>query len=83
MNYELFSVTLTEDEAAILQQPVGSGGQQSLHQMLVNQLQNGNLTITLHDDQLGRLIRYMGYGQGGFQNRLKNTFRRTITNKLS
>lgn len=83
MNYTPVSVTLTQDEADELIKPVGSGGQQSLHQMLISQLKNGNLTITLNDDQLGRLIRYMGYGSGGFQSRLKKTFRRTITDRLS
>lgn len=83
MNYTSVSVTLTQGEANELIKPAGSGGQQYLHQMLISQLQNGNLTITLNDDQLGRLIRYMGYGSGGFQSRLKKAFRRTITDRLS
>lgn len=83
MSYTPVSVTLTAAEAAELSQPVGTGGQQSLHQMLISQLQNGNLTITLNDEQLGRLIRYMGYGSGGFQSRLRKTFRRTVTDRLS
>lgn len=73
-----FLLTLLPAEAAELQVPVGSGGHQTLHQMLLDQLANGNLTITLTDAQLGRLVRYMGYGSGGFQSRLRRAFRRPI-----
>ena len=72
-------LTLTQDEANELLVPVGSGGQQVLHHALVNQLQNGNLAISLNDEQLGKLIRYMtAYGPGGFQSRLQKAFRRSL-----
>ena len=78
------TVTLTANEAAELLAPVGAGGQQGFQQEVINQLQNGNLTISLDDDQLGKLIRYMTqYGPGGFQGRLRKAFRRPLLRLLA
>lgn len=75
---------LTQSEADILSEPAGAGGQQGFHQQLRDQLQNGNLTIRLDDDQVGKLIRYATqYGPGGFQGRLRKAFGRTLRTLLS
>lgn len=74
-----FSLTLTATEAAILQAPAGEGGHQDLHAEILQQLANGNLTVSLNDEQLGKLVRYMTqYGSGGFQGRLRKAFRRAL-----
>ena len=76
-------ISLTHDEADVLKAPVGAGGQQGFHQMIVNQLQGGNLVVMLDDDELGKLIRYMTqYGQGGFQGRLRKAFQRPLRGLL-
>lgn len=78
-----FTLTLLPQEAAELLVPVGSGGHQTLHQMLLDQLANGNLTVTLDDAELGRLIRYMTqYKSGGFQGRLQRAFLRPLRELL-
>jgi len=65
------TLTLTIDQASHLLAPHGEGGHQGLHDMLRAQLANGNLTVDLDDENLGKLIRYMTqYGSGGFQGRL-------------
>ena len=77
-------LVLTAGEAADLLVPVGAGGQQGFQQQLIAQLQGGNLSITFDDDQLGKLIRYMTqYGPGGFQGRLRKTFRRSLLELLA
>ena len=74
-----FTFQLTQAEADEILGPVGEGGHQSLHARLTDQLQNGKLQITLTDQQLGELIRYMTqYGSGGFQGRLFRAFIRSI-----
>ncbi len=78
------AITLTTEEAAQILTPAGSGGQQTFQQTLIKQLQGGNLTITLDDDQLGKLIRYMTqYGRGGFQGRLRKAFQRPLSDLLA
>jgi hypothetical protein len=74
-----FVLQLTQAEAEEITGPVGEGGHQSLHKRLTGQLENGNLQITLTDQQLGELIRYITqYGVGGFQGRLYRAFIRSI-----
>ena len=34
--------------------------------------------IELNDSEVGRIIRYSGYGQGGFQNRYRGAFGRAL-----
>lgn len=76
--------TLTEAEAAELLAPIGNGGQQTFHEGILAQLQNGNRAVAFTDDQLGRLIRYMTqYGPGGFQGRLRKAFRRSLIELLA
>lgn len=65
------TLTLTEEQASHLLAPRGEGGHQGLHEMLRSQLADGNRTIDLSDEDLGKVIRYMtAYGSGGFQGRL-------------
>jgi hypothetical protein len=79
-----FSIHLSQDEAAELLLPSGSGGHQTLHENLIGQLANGNLQIILDDEDLGKLIRYMTqYGSGGFQSRLRKAFKRPLIDLLS
>ena len=73
------TLTLTAAEAAELLAPAGAGGQQTFHQLIRDQLEDGNLTVSFDDDQLGKLIRYMTqYGPGGFQGRLRKAFKRPL-----
>lgn len=78
------TITLTPQEAAFIQTPAGAGGQQTFQQELLSQLQNGNTTLSLNDEQVGKLFRYMTqYGQGGFQGRLQKAFRRPLSEFLA
>lgn len=78
-----FRLTLTPEEALLITEARGQGGQQNLHRRLVEQLANGNLTIELDDKRFGELIRYMTrYGSGGFQSRLKHAFRAALKDLL-
>lgn len=57
---------------------VGSGGLQTLQRRLKAELEHGR-TVSLDDAQLGQLIRYMTrYGSGGFEERLRKAFIRSI-----
>jgi hypothetical protein len=77
-------LVLTEEEAAVLLEPIGSGGQQTFQQGIINQLQGGNLAVAFDDDQIGKLFRYMTqYGRGGFQARLGKAFRRPLLELLA
>ncbi len=77
-------LTLTADEAAELLAPAGAGGQQTFQQLIISQLQGGNLAVSFDDDQLGKLIRYMTqYGPGGFQSRLRKAFRRPLRDLIA
>jgi len=79
-----FEIALRQDEANHLLEPSGSGGQQQFHEMLREQLEDGNLTIHLNDADLGKLVRYMTqYGSGGFQGRLRSAFRRPLLELIS
>lgn len=74
-----FKFTLTAAEAAELEAPSGQGGHQNLHKRLLNELADGNRTVTFDDEELGELIRYATqYGSGGFQGRLRRAFQRSI-----
>lgn len=78
-----FRFTLTPEEALIISEARGQGGQQTLHRRLVEQLANGNLIIELDDRRFGELIRYMTrYGSGGFQSRLREAFKRVLGDLL-
>lgn len=77
-------IELTDDEAAELLTPVGSGGQQAFQQTLIAQLEGNNRTISFDDDEMGKLMRYMTqYGSGGFQGRLRKAFKRPIAELLA
>lgn len=73
------NVTLTAAEAEEISIIVnGSGGLQSLIRTLQQLLQpNGEIQLT--DAQVGRIIRYMGYGPGGMEGRLQRAFLRPFT----
>ena len=78
-----FIFHLEPEEALLITEARGTGGQQKLHRRLVAELTKGDLTITLNDSQFGELIRYMTrYGSGGFQNRLRDAFRRVLGDLL-
>jgi len=66
---------LTQAEQAELQKAVnGQGGYQTLLRELLPLVQsNGSLTID--DEQLGRIVRMCAYGTGGFQGRLRSAFK--------
>ena len=73
-----FVFTLTQDEADEIRNASGSGGHQSLYRRLTKEMHDG-LRVTFTDEQLGELIRYMArYGSGGFQDRLRRAFARSV-----
>jgi hypothetical protein len=79
-----FVFVLMDAEIAELQEPSGEGGHQNIHKMILDQLADGKKTVTLNDNQLGQLIRYMtAYGSGGFQGRLHRAFVRSIYGLLA
>jgi hypothetical protein len=78
-----FRFELTAPEADEIRNAVGSGGQQTLHRRLVEELDANDGTITFDDQELGTLIRYMTqYGSGGFQDRLHAAFDRSLKGLL-
>jgi hypothetical protein len=77
-----FSFELRPDEIAELRHPVGAGGYQNLQQRILEQLDSGS-TVTLNDQQLGELLRYMTqYQGGGFQGHLRAAFSRSLKEQL-
>lgn len=79
-----FTIELTEVEIRELLVPSGDGGHQLLHDELRHQLVDGNRVVTLNDEQMGKLMRYMTqYGSGGFQGRLQRAFRRSLLTLIS
>lgn len=79
-----FEFTLTPEEALEITEARGSGGHQSLHRRLTDELARGDLTVTFDDRQLGELIRYMTrYESGGFQSRLRRAFLRSVYELLA
>lgn len=72
-------LTLTAPEIAIVQRPLnGQGGLQSFGRQLQAALDAQTGEIELTDAQLGRIIRHMKYGPGGFEARLRDAFGRSI-----
>jgi hypothetical protein len=69
---------LTPAEMAILNRPLnGTGGFQSFGRALQASLgTNGSISLT--DAQVGRIIRHISNGPGGFEDRLKDAFGRSI-----
>lgn len=69
---------LTYQEARILREPVrGVGGFQSYARRLQAGLGWGNVLV-LSDADLGRAIRHISYGKGGFEGRLKDALKRPL-----
>lgn len=67
--------SLTQAERAELEKDVnGQGGYQILLRELQDQIQTDG-SLTLDDEQLGRVVRMCRYGSGGFQGRLRSAFR--------
>ena len=78
------TLTLTSAEAAELRKSIkGSGGWQSLARQLQAQLDPMTNQIGLTDAQVGRIIRYMMPGPGGFERRLHDAFQRSILDALN
>jgi hypothetical protein len=83
MQAKPIELELTAHEVSLLQEPAGSGGHQALHAELLEQLAAGGTKLTLNDEQLGRVIRYMTqYGSGGFQGRLRQALSRPLRDLL-
>ena len=65
-----FSLSL-EQIGELLKDQKGTGGFQSL----MNMIKNKPATIEFTDDEMDRLTKYANeYGQGGWQDKLKNIF---------
>jgi hypothetical protein len=66
------SVEVTQEIADWIMMPVrGSGGFQSFLRKLQGQLDMTRLTLSLDQEDLGKLPQYIGYEPGGFEERLK------------
>jgi hypothetical protein len=80
---KLFEFVLHSTEVDAIRQAKGTGGHQALHKSLVAELDLHKNKVTLTDEELGRLIRYMtSYGTGGFQGRLRSAFIRPLRELL-
>lgn len=78
-----FVFTLNFEEAQLITGAAGSGGHQELHRRITEELENNDNQVTFTDEQLGELIRYMTrYGSGGFQDRLRRAFNRSLADLL-
>ena len=74
-----FVFTLSFEEAEFITKATGTGGHQTLQRRLTAELRDGHNQVTFTDEQLGELIRYMTrYGSGGFQDRLRHAFKRSV-----
>jgi hypothetical protein len=52
-----------------------TGGFQNYHRRLLEKVQNAEgFKVSFSEQELGELIRHMGYGQGGFQGMLRKAF---------
>ena len=73
---------LTREEALALTDPPGNGGYQEFERRIHHQLFGvGQFTgiVTLEAENFVRLVRYLGgYGDGGFQSRLRRAFTRSL-----
>ena len=76
--------TLTAAEQAEINKPVvGNGGHQTLMRTLHSKLNPATGEIILSDGLIGRIVRYSLYGPGGFQNRFKDAFRRSLRDAMT
>jgi hypothetical protein len=74
-----FVFRLFANEIAELKQPAGEGGFQSFQTRLLNELETSGDTITLTDEEMGKLLRYMTrYKSGGFQGHLRSALIRSF-----
>ena len=70
---------LTAAEQAEIMKPInGQGGLQSFGRQLQRQLNQQTGEISLTDSQIGRIVRHLTYGPGGFESRLRDAFARPI-----
>jgi len=77
----LIKFLLNQEEVKQLNKhPKGQGGFQDL---LLTFFDSKTNTFTLNDENLGQVIRYMGYGPGGFQSTLRQVFSRSINELMS
>ena len=80
-------ITLNENELNRLFDPAGTRGQggfQSLLESLQARTERTTGALKLTDDDLERISRYaFDYGNGGWENRLKVIFERTLGANLS
>jgi hypothetical protein len=78
-----FVFHLEKGEVMELNEPAGEVGFQDLQELLLSQLATTGNVISLTDEELGRLIRYMTrYKSGGFQGHLRNAFTRSLKDLL-
>ena len=76
---KFFTFVLTPEEIGEILRPAGQGGHQTFHKLILAQLAKTGNTITLNDEALGKLLRYMTqYKGGGFQGQLRAAFGRVL-----
>jgi hypothetical protein len=79
----MITVNLSPKELAVLDRQAPStkenGGWQALLVTLQERVNRGSGSITLHGSDLERIQRYaFDYGNGGWENRLREIFQRTL-----
>lgn len=66
------------EEDALLKPLKGSGGYQSLITRLRRKFDTQTKELSLGDTDLGAIVRYINYSQGGYQNDLRLIFKRNF-----
>lgn len=78
-----FTFALTNDEAAAILEPSGSGWpSHELHRMLVDQLQGGGREVTMNDRQFDHLVGFMVEAGSTDEDRLRRVLVRPISELL-
>ena len=75
---------LVPAEIAALDLPInGIGGHQRFLRRLQQKVDRPSGSIALTDAEIGKVVRYVsGYGGGGFQNRFREAFRRSLRDAI-
>ena len=68
----------TVEEEALLKSLKGQGGYQTLISKLRRKFNATTKELVLGDSDLGAIVRYINYSQGGYQNDLRLIFKRNF-----
>lgn len=73
----IFNLNIFEEEA-LLKPLKGQGGYQSLIAKMRRKFNVTTKDLALSDNDLGAIVRYINYSQGGYQNDLRLIFKRNF-----